>query len=364
MSVVLDALHRARQGRSPVSSTRPPSIPAGLRVGTGPRPKVSPPRQVPWGPLIALVLAGAAIWAGVQFGPVLLRQRRATAAAAAEAARAAAQAAQAAQAAVAKPTQPTISDMLARMQEPQVIAPRAMGRPTSATATPPRLVRPPARAAVVPPARPLLVAPAARALTTVPVAAAPFSPTVDEFALAVRYHGLGNFEQALKHYLAVLDREEFNVEARNNLGLLYHERGLVAESVDQFRRAILINPSYLKARGNLAVVLMNAGRLPEARAELRAALAMEPRNVDLLVNMALVDKADRQPDQAREMLVKALGYQPKHAVAHYNLAMLYEESGDFAKAADHYTEFLKYAGPEHGALLSDVQRKIDALMPR
>jgi tetratricopeptide (TPR) repeat protein len=190
------------------------------------------------------------------------------------------------------------------------------------------------------------------------------SADINHFELAVRYHNLGDFDQALKHYLAVLAADEFNIEARNNLGLLYHRRGMTTDALDQFRRAIAINPQYLKARSNLAVVLMDAGRLAEARAELRAAMAIEPRNVDLLVNMALVEKADRRPDQAIELLVKAIGYQATHSAAHYNIAVLYEERASLALAYDHYTEFLKYAGPEHGALLSDVQRRLLLLKPK
>jgi Flp pilus assembly protein TadD len=187
---------------------------------------------------------------------------------------------------------------------------------------------------------------------------------INHFELAVRYHNLGNYDEALKHYLAVLAADEFNVEARNNLGLLYHRRGQTAEAIDQFRRAIAINPQYVTARSNLAVVLMDAGRLAEARAELRAATTIEPRNADLIVNMALVEKADQHRDLAIELLIRAIGYQPTHGMAHYNVAVLYEEQSALARAYDHYTEFLKYAGPERGELLSDVQRRLQILKPR
>jgi Flp pilus assembly protein TadD len=194
----------------------------------------------------------------------------------------------------------------------------------------------------------------------------PQSPNdgVNHFELAVRYHNLGNYDEALKHYLAVLAADEFNVEARNNLGLLYHRRGMTTEAVDQFRRAIAINPQYVKARSNLAVVLMDAGRPAEARAELRAAMTLEPRNADLIVNLALVEKADQHRDRAIELLVRAIGYQPTHGMAHYNAAVLYEEQSALALAYDHYTEFLKYGGPDHGELLSDVQRRLLILKPR
>jgi tetratricopeptide (TPR) repeat protein len=187
---------------------------------------------------------------------------------------------------------------------------------------------------------------------------------IDHFALALRYHNLGDFERAREHYLAGLSEDEFNVEARNNLALLYHERGMTDAAVEEFRRAIRLNPRYTRARSNLAVVLTSAGRFPEARAELRAALDIEPRNSDLIVNMALVEKADRHPEQAMELLLRAVGASPGHAVAHYNLAVLYEERESLALAFDHYNAFLKYAGPEHGDRLSDVQRRVRLIEPK
>jgi cytochrome c-type biogenesis protein CcmH/NrfG len=189
-------------------------------------------------------------------------------------------------------------------------------------------------------------------------------PGVDHFALALRYHNLGDFERAREHYIAALRDDEFNLEARNNLALLYHSRGMTDEAVEEFRRALRVDPRYTRARSNLAVVLTSAGRLAEARAELRSALQAEPRNVDLLVNMALVEKADKHPEQAMELLVRAVGTSPGHAVAHYNLAALYEERESLALAYDHYNTFLKYAGPEHGDRLTDVQRRVRLLEPK
>jgi tetratricopeptide (TPR) repeat protein len=187
---------------------------------------------------------------------------------------------------------------------------------------------------------------------------------VDHFALALRYQNLGDFEQARQHYLAVLAGNAFNAEARNNLGLLYHSRGMTRESIDEFNSAIQINPRYIKARSNFAVVLTGAGRLEDARTELRAALDVEPYNPDLLVNMALVEKADQHAEQAIEILLRALAASPVHAAAHYNLAVLYEERGSLALAFDHYNAFLKHAGPERGTLLTDVQRRVSTLEPR
>jgi hypothetical protein len=50
-------------------------------------------------------------------------------------------------------------------------------------------------------------------------------------------------------------------------------------------------------------------------------------------------------------------------MAHYNAAVLYDEKNAFALAYDHYTQFLKYASPEQGELLSAVQQRLLILTP-
>ena len=45
-------------------------------------------------------------------------------------------------------------------------------------------------------------------------------------------------------------------------------------------------------------------------------------------------------------------------------AVLYDEQSALTLAYQHYTDFLKYAGPEQGELLSAVQRRLSILKPR
>lgn len=378
MSVILDALRRARQGAPPQpraadAPVSPPTLPAGLRVRGRSPVRRTARGGTRWSLLAVIAVLGGLVWAGIQFVPgyfAPLTQPRSVAgprAAATDAAPPAAspQTAVAGGLPAAGSKPPSLTEPVDTVTQPPAVAPgttpRAARRATTApprpAATPTEDVGPP-RAVPPVPARPV------PALTMPAVTATPAAPSVDHFQLAVRYQSLGNFEQALKHYNALLDEDEFHVEARNNLGLLYHQRGLAIEAVEQFRRAILINPQYTKARGNLAVALTSAGRTAEARAELKAALGLEPRNVDLLVNMALVDKAEGQPEVARETLIRAVGYQPAHPAANYNLALLYEEVGMLAKAYDHYNVFLTNAGPEYGSRLTDVRRKVELLAPK
>jgi hypothetical protein len=69
-------------------------------------------------------------------------------------------------------------------------------------------------------------------------------------------------------------------------------------------------------------------------------------------------------EQTIERLVREVGDTPENAVAHYNLAVLYEERGSWALAYDHYNAFLRHAGLEDRALLTDAQRRLRLIESR
>ncbi len=187
--------------------------------------------------------------------------------------------------------------------------------------------------------------------------AAPFS----DLQLALYYHRTGDFEQALMHYRRVLQRDELNVEAHNNLGVLYQGKGLYDDASREFQRVIAIDPVYLTAHLNLSAALLGLGRADAAAAEARAVLALDPRHSDALVNLALAQEAAGQPGDAQLSLRRALEIDPRHAAAHYNLAQAYDKAGETGLAADHYRQFLQYAGPEQAAYLADVRARLQAL---
>ena len=59
--------------------------------------------------------------------------------------------------------------------------------------------------------------------------------------LALYYHRAGDFDRAQAHYRALLDRDELDPQAHNNLGLLFRDRGMLDQAVREFRRALIID---------------------------------------------------------------------------------------------------------------------------
>ena len=190
-------------------------------------------------------------------------------------------------------------------------------------------------------------------------------PTVttgdDHFARAMMYQRLGDFENALVSYRQVLQRDDLNVEAHNNLGVLYRDKGLLEDASRHFQRAIAINPGYARARNNLGVVYL-AQRKPDMSAsQFHAALAIDPRNVESMVNLSTLEKESGQHDEARRWLTRALAIDPRNPEAHYNMGLIDDEAGNQTQAQAHYRAFLQYGAASHPSLVGDVRKRLELL---
>lgn len=139
---------------------------------------------------------------------------------------------------------------------------------------------------------------------------------------------------------------------------------MLDDSVREFQRATFINGRYGRAHSNLGVTFMQQGKLDLATAEFELALALDARDSDAMVNLALAQRAGRQQALARTTLLRALTIDPGNAAAHYNLGLFYDESGETARAVEHYRAFLEHAGIEHATLAGDVRSRVGTLSAR
>jgi Tfp pilus assembly protein PilF len=252
----------------------------------------------------------------------------------------------------------------AQSQTPALDSQVSRGLPPSHNAsTPPQRSEAASQRVFVPPApRPPAPSPVTRTepATSGPPPARP-APQAEDLDLALYYHRAGDFESALVHYRAILQKNELNAPVHNNLGLLYQEKNLLGDSARELQRAVLISPRYARAHNNYGVTLLREGNLDAAAAEFRTVLTLEPRNVDAMINLALVEKALGQLDRAKESLLRALTAAPQSAAAHYNLAVLYDDANDSLRAIEHYRAFLETAGAEYASRAPDVRARLTVL---
>ena len=182
-----------------------------------------------------------------------------------------------------------------------------------------------------------------------------------DLELAIQAHRRGDFDGALQGYRAILHQNDLNAQARNNLGLLYQEKGLLQDSARELQRAVAIDARNPGTHNNYGVTLLLLGRTNEALAEFQSALELEPGNLDARVNLALADRSSGRLEAAKEGLLDVLSRAPANAPAHYNLAQLYEQANEPTRAVEHYRLFLEHAGAEDSGRAAPVRARIAAL---
>lgn len=98
-----------------------------------------------------------------------------------------------------------------------------------------------------------------------------------------------------------------NIDARNNLGVIYFEEGNIKNAIEEYEKVIGVNPKYPGAYDNLAVAYMKMG-----------------------------DK-----EKAISLWEKALGIDPNYAQADFNLSMAYFNLREYSLAIKHCDEAIK-----------------------
>jgi Tfp pilus assembly protein PilF len=147
-----------------------------------------------------------------------------------------------------------------------------------------------------------------------------------------------NSEGLWRHALALEEKSSF---AHNNLGLVLAERGALEEAINEFRRAVEIDPAFVEAHTNLGNFLAQRGSRQEAIDHLRRALQIDPAFVNAHNTFGNILADTGELDDAIGHFRKALQINPELAMTHYNLGRALAKRGDPAEAMVHYHRALE-----------------------
>jgi tetratricopeptide (TPR) repeat protein len=138
-----------------------------------------------------------------------------------------------------------------------------------------------------------------------------------------------------------------NPDSHYQLGLYYQERGRHREAIEEFEKAILIDPMYVKAFNGMGASYDMLGDYSKAIYYYKRALTIEPDLDYVLNNLGYSYILQNNPDEAITALKKAIELNGQESRYRNNLALAYSMKGQF----DHAMNELRLSGDETEAQL-------------
>ena len=137
--------------------------------------------------------------------------------------------------------------------------------------------------------------------------------------LGAAYLALRNAEKAIENYQKALQLNPHHTDAYNNMGMALYDQGRFDEAVESYQKAVEIEPNFADAYYNLGNALKQIGDLKKAIESYRASLAINSEDAEVLSNCGNALKDYGEPDQAIECYAKALKIDPNLTCVQANM---------------------------------------------
>lgn len=151
------------------------------------------------------------------------------------------------------------------------------------------------------------------------------------FSMAKRMQAEGKWDEALRHYQAVLTLRGDDAAVRHNMALIFLAFPDLDRARPQAERAVRLDPKDGRYRVTLAVIVLNGA----SKDPLEARPALEEAEAILKVAVKHLERAKDHPGLA---------------TAYYNLGTIHQRRNQYRKARDYFRLALKWNPDDQRAL--------------
>jgi tetratricopeptide (TPR) repeat protein len=175
-----------------------------------------------------------------------------------------------------------------------------------------------------------------------------YAGMADSYTLLCAYHILSPEASMAKAKEAAAKAMQLNptlaeaFEATGHFQLLTEFNWNKAE--DNYKQAILLNPSFATARQRYALMLATQGRFPEAQAEIRKAQELDPLSKIINTDVGLVQLLMGNAEKAIDLCNQVLAIDSVFSVALFVQGMAYELNGKTAMAVSNFQRAVRSSG--------------------
>ena len=151
-----------------------------------------------------------------------------------------------------------------------------------------------------------------------------------------------SYTDATTFYISAISLNTNSALAYFNKGCLEKDvEGKLQDAINDYTKAIEINPDYFKAYNNRGFAYGTQGLINKAIADFTKAIELKPDYADALINRGGTYFQLKIYDKAIDDFTKAIEIEPEFATTYYNRANVYSSIGDFENAINDFTKATK-----------------------
>ena len=180
-----------------------------------------------------------------------------------------------------------------------------------------------------------------------------------QFGLLLSETGKAQDAEAI---LAPLAAQEPTAQILNGYGTAIAEQGRPREAVEQFRRAIALDPNHAPSYQNIGIVALRMNDVQTAQNQLTRALELNPKLPLALNALGVVYARQNQYDRAIDAWKRSVALDRKQYDALFNIGLVAARTGQTGEARQALSEFVRTAPPRrYAADLAAARQALSAL---
>jgi tetratricopeptide (TPR) repeat protein len=152
---------------------------------------------------------------------------------------------------------------------------------------------------------------------------------------------LANPDKALLELQNVIDKTIHTAHGYNSFGNLFYDLGRFNQAIEQYKKAIELDPAYVVAYNNRGLALRSLGKYEEALTQYLKATELEPTNPDVFNNIgnALYDL--KKYEEAIAQYIKAIELDSNFVDAYNNRGLALKNLRRYEEAIAQYTKAIE-----------------------